>query len=133
MGSLIFMSEDQINDWKQRILVCYNKWREYGDMQSLQLFLVWLYEFAESIAATVYKKNANVKWVKEHFGERDNFIIHLFHLRGKIIHSPYLADEEKISEFYNKSENYIIEFMNDLHIIIGESDNNRKFNKLSIF
>lgn len=115
MGEVYNMSNAELSAWRQRISDCLKDYKTSGNVHSLFLFLIWLYEYVEASSVNGTGKQAKLKHAKSVY--ITPIISTLFHFRGRAVHRPYSISNDEVVQFYNENITEIRELLNACGIV----------------
>ncbi len=111
MGERYNLSHQEIKNAQLRILEQLHSWQERKSIDSLILFLIWLYEFLEVISVNNTGKTANRKSAISVY-TNTTVIARLFALRSTLVHTFWKVSSDTILDFYDYYESELLALVN---------------------
>lgn len=96
MGNKYNLSENEVLLWQQKICNTVLLFKQLGDLNILQLAIIWIYEYMEALCVNKSGLQAKLTKLKEMFPQESEAIVKLFHLRGDSTHDCYRVSIDSI-------------------------------------
>lgn len=122
MSEMYSLSDTELDLYRKIILEQLHKYKRSKSVESLTLFLIWLYEFVEMFAVNRQNKQGKLKAAKDFFNME--VITRLFRTRGELVHKRYVTSNEKIIKFYTDNETDLFRLMKAAGFIISNDAQN---------